>query len=68
MSVTKTIEELAVVELTRDVERFPTGSVGTVVSAHPEQDLYTVEITDGNGTTLDLLPCRREDLRLANHA
>lgn len=68
MSATRTIEELAVVELTHDVERFPAGSVGTVVSAHPEQDLYTVEITDAKGATLELLPCRREDLRLARPA
>jgi hypothetical protein len=65
---TTSIEELAVVELTHEVGDFPAGAVGTVVSAHPEDDLFTVEITDENGMTLDLLPCRRVDLRLANPA
>jgi hypothetical protein len=62
------IEELAVVELAHDVKEFPVGAVGTVVAAHPEDDAYVVEITDAKGRTLDLLPCRSDDLRPARLA
>jgi hypothetical protein len=66
MSVIATeIKELDVVELTHDHEGYPKGAVGTVVSAHPEEDAYTVEITDVKGTTLDLIPARGDDLRPA---
>ena len=65
MSATATeIRELAVVELTHDHEGYPRGAVGTVVSAHPDEDAFTVEITDAKGTTLDLIPARGDDLRL----
>jgi Domain of unknown function (DUF4926) len=62
------IAELAVVELAHDVKDFPVGAVGRVVAAHPEDDAYVVEMTDRKGRTLDLLPCRSDDLRPATLA
>ena len=66
MSATAThIDELTVVQLTHDIGVYPKGAVGTVVAAHPDADAYTVEITDAQGRTVDLLACSSEDLRLA---
>lgn len=58
------IPELAVVEFTHDVEGHPQGAVGVVVSAHPEEDVYTVEIADAQGRTVDLVPVCADDLRV----
>lgn len=65
MSATAThIDELAVVELTHDVEKYHAGAVGTVVAAHPREDAYTVEFSDAQGRTLDLVACHAADLRV----
>ena len=63
-TVATEIPELAVVEFTHEVDGHPKGAVGTVVSAHPEDDAYTVEIVDPKGRTVDLVPARGEDLRV----
>jgi DNA-binding protein HU-beta len=52
------------VALVRKVERFPVGTRGTVVALHPEDRLFTVEVSDDEGRTLDLLPVRRMDIEL----
>jgi len=58
------IDELAVVELTHRVEAFKRGTIGTVVSARPESDLYTVEVTDARGRMVGLVSARGADLRV----
>lgn len=63
-TVATEIPELAVVEFTHPIEGHPQGAVGTVVSAHPEDDAYTVEISDAQGRTVDLVPACSEDLRV----
>jgi hypothetical protein len=65
MVVALEIPELAVVEFTRDIEGHPAGAVGTVVSAHPEDDAYLVELVDAQGRTVDLVETRGEDLRVS---
>jgi uncharacterized protein DUF4926 len=60
------IPELAVVELTQAVEGHPPGAVGTVVSAHPEEDWYTIEFTDAKGATVDMVSARADDLRVTS--
>lgn len=62
--VTTDIEELAVVELIHALEGFKSGTVGTVVSARPEHDLYTVEVVDAKGRTKGLIAAHAEDLRV----
>lgn len=62
--VTTDIEELAVVELTRALEGFKGGTIGTVVSARPEHDMYTVEVVDAKGRTIGLIAARSDDLRV----
>jgi len=63
MAMTAThIDELAVVELLHDRDGFPQGTVGAVVVAHPEFDLYTVEITDAKGRTVGLVDAHSEEL------
>jgi hypothetical protein len=64
MAIAVEIPELAVVEFTHDLAGYPRGTIGTVVVAHPEDDAYTVEITDAKGRTLDLVDARAEDLRV----
>ena len=61
--ISATIDELAVVELARPLEGFRTGSIGTVVSARPEHDAYTVEITGARGRAGGFVSARRRDLR-----
>ena len=51
------------VELVHAVEAFAPGTRGIVVDAYPARDRYTVEVTDGSGHLLALLPCRAADLR-----
>jgi len=58
------IEELAVVEFVHALEGFMRGTIGTVVSARPEHDLYTVEIVDAKGRTAGLVAARSGDLRV----
>jgi hypothetical protein len=58
------IPELGVVELTRELEGHPAGAVGTVVSAHPEDDAYLVELADASGRTVALVPAHADDLRV----
>ncbi|MDQ3380336.1 MAG: DUF4926 domain-containing protein [Actinomycetota bacterium] len=62
--VTADIGELAVVELTHALEGFKSGTIGTVVSARPEHDLYTVEVVDAKGRTEGLIAAHGEDLRV----
>lgn len=62
--VTTDIEELAVVELTHALEGFKSGTIGTVVSARPEHDLYTVEVVDAKGRMDGLIAAHSEDLRV----
>jgi hypothetical protein len=64
MAIAVEIPELAVVEFTREVEGHPAGAVGVVVSAHPEDDAYTVEIVDAQGRTVALVPAQGDDLRV----
>jgi hypothetical protein len=58
------IPELAVVEFIHDVDGHHRGTVGTVVSPHPEDDVFIVEISDAKGRTIALVPARGEDLRV----
>jgi hypothetical protein len=44
------------------------GRRGTVVDAYPERDTFTVEISDEDGRTLELLPAHRKDLRVLARA
>jgi hypothetical protein len=64
VAVAVEIPDLAVVELTREIAGHPAGAVGTVVSAHPEDDAYTVELSDAHGRTTALLLARADDLRV----
>jgi len=64
MVVATDIEELAVVELTHRLEGFRSGTIGTVVSARPEHDLYTVEVVDAKGRAVGLVAAHAEDLRV----
>jgi Domain of unknown function (DUF4926) len=64
MAVATKIPELAVVELTRDIDGHPAGAVGVVVSAHPEDDSYTVEFVDSAGRATDIIFARSDDLRV----
>jgi len=58
--------ELAVVELTHELEGHPAGAVGVVVSAHPDEDSYTVEFVDSAGRAEDIIFASSEDLRLSS--
>jgi hypothetical protein len=40
----------------------PAGTRGTIVEANPKYGVYTVEISDDDGRTLDLVPARARDL------
>lgn len=60
----RALEELDVVEFTKRLEKFPRGTRGTIVSAHPEVGVFTVEIADARGRTLGLVPAHAGDLRL----
>lgn len=64
MAVAVGIPELAVVEFTHEIEGHPKGAVGVVVDAYPEVDAYTVELADGLGRTVALVPARGDDLRV----
>lgn len=66
MAIAVGIPELAVVEFTHEVRGHPKGAVGVVVSAHPEEDAYVVELADGAGRTTDLVPTHSEDLRVTH--
>lgn len=66
MAIAVDIPELAVVEFTHDIGGHPRGAVGTVVDAHPELDVYTVELSDGAGRTVDLVDTRGADLRVTH--
>ncbi|MBA3433395.1 MAG: DUF4926 domain-containing protein [Actinobacteria bacterium] len=63
-TVTTDIEELAVVELMRALEGFESGTIGTVVSARPEHDLYTVEVVDAKGRAVGLIAAHADDMRV----
>lgn len=64
MAVAVDIPELAVVEFTREVDGHPSGAVGVVVSAYPDEDVYTVELVDATGRTTDLVTVRGDALRI----
>jgi hypothetical protein len=66
MAIAVDIPELAVVEFTHEIGGHPRGAVGTVVSAHPEADVYTVELTDAAGRTVALVDTRGDDLRVTH--
>lgn len=66
MAIAIEIPELAVVEFTREVEGHPAGAVGVVVSAHPDEDMFTVELADARGRTVDLVAASSEDLKLTH--
>jgi Domain of unknown function (DUF4926) len=65
MAVAVEIPDLAVVEFRRELDGHPAGAVGTVVSTHPEDDAYTVELSDAQGRTVALVDARGEDLRVS---
>jgi hypothetical protein len=64
MAIAVSIPELAIVEFTHELGGHPSGAVGVVVSAYPDEDVYTVELVDGMGRTTDLVAARGEDLRV----
>jgi hypothetical protein len=64
MAVAVEIPELAVVEFTHELKGHPSGTVGVVVAAYPDVDVFTVEVVDGAGRTVDLVPARGDDLRV----
>ncbi|HEX5246549.1 MAG TPA: DUF4926 domain-containing protein [Gaiellaceae bacterium] len=66
MAVAVSIPELAIVEFTHEVGGHPSGAVGVVVSAHPDEDVYTIELVDAAGRTVDLVAARAEDLRVTH--
>lgn len=66
MAVATHIPELAVVEFTHEVDGHPRGAVGVVVSAYPDEDVYTVELADAHGRTVALVPARGDDLRITD--
>jgi Domain of unknown function (DUF4926) len=39
-------------------------AVGVVVSAYPDDDVYTVELADASGRTTALVEARGDDLRV----
>jgi hypothetical protein len=47
-----------------DYVEFRDGTRGTVVDAYTDHDTFTVEVTDEEGRTLELLPAHRRDLRV----
>ena len=55
----RALAELDYVEFTKRLEEFPAGTRGTVVSARPDLDGFTVEVTDDAGRTLGLGARRR---------
>lgn len=63
-AVATEIPELAVVEFTHPTGGHPRGAVGVVVSAHPEQDAYQVELVDAQGRMTDLVDASSSDLRV----
>ena len=62
------LSEHDVVALRRDVNGFDAGTEGTVVSAHPAEDVYTVEVSDSEGRPIDFLSCSHLDLMLLQAA
>jgi hypothetical protein len=66
MAVAVGIPELAVVELTHDLEGHKAGAIGVVVSAHPSEDAYLVEFVDAKGRTTALVDARAGDLRVTH--
>jgi hypothetical protein len=66
MAVAVHIPELAVVEFTHELRGHPRGAVGVVVSAYPDDDVYTVELADAAGRTTDLVEARGDDLRVTD--
>ena len=64
MAIAVEIPELAVVELTHAIDGHPSGAVGVVVSAHPEDDSYTIEFVDPAGRAEDFIFARSGDLRI----
>ena len=65
---TDVIQELDYVKLIRPVAEVPIGARGTVLSARPGIDLFTVEFHDSDGETLEVIPCERLDLALVKAA
>ncbi len=63
-TVTADIEELAVVELVTERDGFGRGTIGTVISARPEHDLYTIEVVDAKGRMVGLVAASSDDLRV----
>lgn len=64
MAIATEVPELAVVEFTHSLGAHHRGTLGVVVSAHPDRDAYTVEITDAHGRTVDLVSAHADDLRV----
>lgn len=64
MAIAVEIPELAVVEFTHEIAGHPQGAVGVVVSAHPREDVYTVELVDAAGRTTDMVSAHGDDLRV----
>ena len=54
---------MAVVELTHELDGHPSGVVVVVVSAHPEDDSYTIEFVEPPGRAADIIFARADDLR-----
>ncbi|MGN6276768.1 MAG: hypothetical protein ACTHNP_12690 [Solirubrobacterales bacterium] len=59
------ITENDVVELRRDIGRWPAGTLGTALSDHGASKL--IEISDDRGQMLDLFEVAEQDLKLIAH-
>jgi hypothetical protein len=68
MGVPTEIPESAVVELTREIDGHPAGAVGVVVSAHAEEDSYTVELVEPSARAAAIFFTSGEDLRVTTVA
>jgi hypothetical protein len=64
MAVATEIPDLAVIELTHELDGHPTGAVGVVVASHPDEDSYVIEFLDSSGRAADVIYACADDLRV----